>query len=340
MQRREFVKGMTGASALAMMGASGLYGHNLGFSANSETEALSVKSISQQNEVNTMFPTITTLVKVKGKEVKVHALCTGTVATKTAFRTRKGGSTFAKVNILLDSHFTEYMPIWVWVIEHPEGTIVIDTGEVAAAMDVNAHLAKESAMSRFMAKSICKFNVTENDALLHKLNTINLRPENVRLVALTHLHQDHTDGLLFFPKTEIVVNEFEFKHPYSNLPTTYPTWFKPRLVNYINNRVEVFDQAFPLTTSEDVLYIPTPGHTRGHSSVIFKTDDFDLFFAGDITYNQDQLVKDELAGVNIDYSKTKTTYLKIKTYAAQRPTLYLPSHDGLAGQRLLERKFL
>ncbi|HEV9036146.1 MAG TPA: hypothetical protein VGQ51_05985 [Puia sp.] len=30
---------------------------------------------------------------------------------------------------LLDRHFTEWLPVWVMVIEHPEGIFVIDTGE-------------------------------------------------------------------------------------------------------------------------------------------------------------------------------------------------------------------
>ena len=72
---------------------------------------------------STVYQNITTTVKLKGKDVKVHALCTGMVAVKTAFRARKGTGAIAKINILMDHQYTEYMPIWVWIIEHPEGII-------------------------------------------------------------------------------------------------------------------------------------------------------------------------------------------------------------------------
>lgn len=74
-------------------------------------------------------PIVTTLVHSKGKEVKIHAFSTGSVAVTRSFRTQRGIGMVSKLNILLDTHFTNYMPIWVWVIEHPEGVIIVDTGE-------------------------------------------------------------------------------------------------------------------------------------------------------------------------------------------------------------------
>ena len=89
-----------------------------------------------------------------------------------------------------------------------------------------------------------------------------------------------------------------------------------------------------------MLYIPTPGHTLGHSSVVLKTDDFDIIFGGDSSYDQDQVIKGEMAGANTDYTKTKQTYKNFLDYAALRKTIYLPTHDGDAGKRLANKSFL
>ena len=295
--------------------------------------------MKESSIVTNPYQDITTTIKLKGKDVKVHALCTGTVATKVNFRTKKGPGFISKLNILFDSQYTEYMPIWVWVIEHPEGIVMIDTGEIAAVNNPD-YLVRESAYARFIAGSISKFEIDEKEELDRKLATVKLKPEDVKLVVLTHLHLDHTDGIRFFPKTEFMVNEYESKHPYSNLPTTYPSWFKPNTVNYKPNRVEVFDVAYPITSSGDLLYVPTPGHTNGHSSIIFKTDDFDIVFAGDISYTQEQVLSGELPGAHIDFDKSKQTYQNIITYAKQRKTVYLPSHDGNAAKRLNSRSYL
>ncbi|HEY9364447.1 MAG TPA: N-acyl homoserine lactonase family protein [Chitinophagaceae bacterium] len=289
---------------------------------------------------NPFYQNITTVVKLKGKEVKIHALCTGTVAVKTSFRTKKGAGPFAKLNILFDKQFTAYLPIWVWVIEHPDGLVVIDTGEVAAIKNLDKHLANESAFMRYQFKHAAKFNVDEKEELNYQFEKIHLKLDDVKLVVLTHLHLDHTDGLKFFPKQEIMVGDFEFKHSNSNMPGTYPSWFKPNKISYKENRIDIFNQAYPITTAEDLLYVPTPGHTPGHSSVIFKTDDFDIIFAGDTSYNQQQIISGELAGVNADFTKSKETYKKLANYAADHKTIYLPTHDEHSAIRLKNKEFL
>jgi N-acyl homoserine lactone hydrolase len=147
--------------------------------------------------------------------------------------------------------------------------------------------------------------------------------------------------LKFFPKkTEIIVGEYESKHPTGDFKSSYPAWFKPNAVPYKKDKIEVFDKAYPINQSEDLFYVPTPGHTMGHSSIVFKTDHFDILFAGDTSYFQSQVLENEIPGVNANYKKTHETYEKIKAYAKIRPTIYLPSHDPEAGQRLLEAKWL
>ena len=56
------------------------------------------------------YQSVTTTVKLHGKEVKVHALCTGAVAVKKNFRTKNGIGELAKINILLDSHYQNTCP--------------------------------------------------------------------------------------------------------------------------------------------------------------------------------------------------------------------------------------
>lgn len=286
----------------------------------------------------TTYENVHTTVLVHGKKVKIHGICTGTVAVKTNFRTKKGYGEWAKLNMLLDRRFTGYLPIWVWVIEHPDGLMVIDTGEVTAIEDLDHYLSKEKKFNRFLFKKITKFDIKPQEELDSQFARINLRVDDVKLVALTHLHLDHTDGLKFFPKSEIIVGDFEFRNPSTNMPGTYPGWFSPNRVKYRDNQIDVFERAYSI--NKDLLYVPTPGHTRGHSSIIFKTDEFDIIFAGDASYNQEQVLTGELAGVNADYRKSRETYTSLLAYAAGHKSIYLPSHDENAALRLEGRIFL
>ena len=63
--------------------------------------------------------------------MKIHALQTGTVAITTKWREGVGHGRRRLVNTLLDREWTEPLPIYAFAIEHPEGVIVVDTGETA-----------------------------------------------------------------------------------------------------------------------------------------------------------------------------------------------------------------
>lgn len=289
---------------------------------------------------NPIYENVTTTVKLKRNDVKIHGLCVGTVAVKTTFKTKKGEGFFSKINILLANYYTEYMPIWVWVIEHPEGIIVIDTGENAESMTVDTYLSRESWYARYQFKNACNVKIQRQHEIDRQLEKINIKIDDVKLIVLTHMHLDHIDGLRNFPKQEIMVGDIEFTHPDNVFKSILPAWFKPNRLMYKPGKIEIFDAAFPVTRAEDLLYIPTPGHTLGHSSLVFKTDDFDIIFAGDASYDQAQVLSGELPGANTDYKKTAETYQKILSYASSHKMIYLPTHDANAGKRLVNKSFL
>ena len=117
--------------------------------------------------------------------------------------------------------YADFMPIWAWVIEHPEGIIAIDTGDINEACDVGFY-KNETMGTRLSLKAMSnKRNINKDDELDSQLNRLGIKPEQVSKVVLTHLHGDHTNGLKSFPANEIIVNEAEYRKPYGNLPTTY-----------------------------------------------------------------------------------------------------------------------
>jgi len=84
-----------------------------------------MNTILKSNEIQTA------VYHVHGRAVKVHAIQTGLISVKENFLNQKGNGLLSKLNIVLGRSYASYMPIWVWVIEHFEGIIVIDTGDIA-----------------------------------------------------------------------------------------------------------------------------------------------------------------------------------------------------------------
>ncbi|MFK8005377.1 MAG: N-acyl homoserine lactonase family protein [Saprospiraceae bacterium] len=283
--------------------------------------------------------TQTSIVKCNGQEVKIHAIQTGTVAVKRSHLTNRTAHFLTPIKISLDKHFTEFMPIWAWVIEHPEGVIVIDTGENAEVMNPDYFKPAGKLIAKYSKRNL-KFNVSRENEIGVQLRKLGIANESIKNIVLTHLHLDHTDGIKDFPNVEIILNEDEYKKPSGHFPELVPNWFKPKTVKYKNDFIEVFNKAYPLTTNEDLLLIPTNGHTKNHASVLFKTDDFDILFAGDVCYNQKQLIEKDLPGINVNYKESRKTYNNIMTYAQQKNLIFLPSHDMDSAQRLKEKQYL
>ena len=51
--------------------------------------------------------------------------------------------------MLFDPEWSEWLPIYVWVIEHDEGVILVDTGETARVHERGYHPAVASLLGPF-----------------------------------------------------------------------------------------------------------------------------------------------------------------------------------------------
>src|SRR5258707_12617796 len=145
-----------------------------------------------------------------GQSIRVHLVSTGGVTVKTRFRQAKKTGLLAMLSFILDRHFTEWLPIWVMVIEHPEGIFVIDTGENANVNDPG-YFRSSGVFANWFDTTQFKFKVERDEEIDRQLMSLNIPTDRVNKVILTHLHLDHIDGLRHFPGTPILVNRAEWE---------------------------------------------------------------------------------------------------------------------------------
>jgi N-acyl homoserine lactone hydrolase len=272
--------------------------------------------------------------------MQIHAIQTGTVAIKQRQRQGVGHGLRRTINTLFDRTWTEPLPIYTWVIEHPEGILVIDTGETARA----AQPGYFPWWHPYYKVGVREW-VRPEEEIGPQLRALGINPNDVRWVVMTHLHTDHAGGLHHFPKSEILVSRTEY-HDATGfrgqlrgfLPQHWPTWFSPTLVDFTSQPRGPFPSSYALTTAGDIQLVPTPGHTLGHLSVIVQDDESTLFFAGDTSYTQQLMLSQSVDGVAADEALALQTLQRILEYTKVTPTVYLPSHDPEAAQRLGARK--
>ncbi len=270
--------------------------------------------------------------------MKAHAITTGKVKITQKWRMGREHDPLRLVGALMDDQLTDWLPIYCYVIEHPEGLIVIDTGIPANANDPIwfppwMRLVQQAAF----------FEMTPEQEIGPQLQARGLSPKDVRWVVLTHLHQDHEGGLHHFPKAEMLVSRQEWEtasglkgRMAGYLNNRWPKWLSPKLTTYKDGCYGPFEKSQAI--AKGVYAVSTPGHSAGHQSVIVEEDDHVLFFAGDASYSQELLLQDEVDGVGPDPKAQHETHRTILRFAARTPTVYLPSHEWDSERRLMARE--
>jgi glyoxylase-like metal-dependent hydrolase (beta-lactamase superfamily II) len=325
MPRRNFL-GLLGAGAVGTVSGSWATQHWLGGALGRPARA------ADPNEIAVPPVSITTR-----SGIRIHGIQTGFVAIKTAHARLKGFAPLRLLSIIQDTQWTELLPILAWVIEHPEGLFVVDTGEVAAATDIDTYLANDPPNRWFFKRNLPLF-VTPAEELAAQMRGLGLEPEAVRTVIMTHLHGDHAGGLGFFPNAEFLIARDEYtghqRQPMGAVSSLWPAGFAPTLIDYTGPALNPFPASFPVTNAGDLSVVPTPGHSYGHQSVILRDGEQSYFFAGDLAFSSAQLREQGLQGIAQDLDKARDALTRTLAFTRQTPTIFLPTHDPQSLTRL------
>jgi N-acyl homoserine lactone hydrolase len=144
------------------------------------------------------------------------------------------------------------MPVYVHVIDHPDGRVLVDTG-----MTVLHPL------------------VADMDPLLRPLNEQDFDLASVDIVVNTHLHFDHCGGNHLFAGTPTYVQRQELEDARNEDDYSIREWVDAPGVTYVP--VDGVHELLP-----GVRLVPAPGHTRGLQAVVVDTGDGPVVIGGDV----------------------------------------------------------
>jgi N-acyl homoserine lactone hydrolase len=163
------------------------------------------------------------------------------------------------------------IPVSMWVIDHPKGLIVFDTGNNVAISDGADNCKK------YWAAGNCDFlkpSQTRGDVIDAQLKTLGYDASKVKVVASSHSHLDHIGNIEMFPNAIHVIQKKELYQgwfPEKFQGRTTPGSFvmadidNAREFNYLE-----LEGDYDLFGDGSVMILSTPGHTLGHQSMKVK----------------------------------------------------------------------
>ncbi|HEY1794493.1 MAG TPA: N-acyl homoserine lactonase family protein [Stellaceae bacterium] len=195
--------------------------------------------------------------------VQLHAFTCGTVTGEFG-RLMEGGEGDVTV------------PIPVFLIEHPKGTAVFDSG-----LHPDCQHDAPTRLGERLTK-LFRVGYEPGEEVSARLEAIGRRPDKVDLLINSHFHFDHCGGNALLPNATLVVQKKEWdagmdpeaavRHGYN--PRDFDLGHKVRL---IHGEHDVFGDG-------SVTLLPTHGHTIGHQSLRVRLDGGDIVLAADSCY--------------------------------------------------------
>ena len=158
------------------------------------------------------------------------------------------------------------IPVNMWVLDHPKGLVLYDTGNNVAISD--------GQCKSHWVEGLCDFikpSQTRKDVIDQQLEKLGYKISDVKIVITSHSHLDHIGNIEMFPKAIHVMQKKEL----------YQAWWPEKFQRTGAHVIADYDDARDFTYMElngdydlfgdgSVIILSTPGHTMGHQSVKVK----------------------------------------------------------------------
>ena len=171
-------------------------------------------------------------------------------------------------------------------------------------------------------------NVAPKVSIVDQLSQINVKPEQITYVGISHYHADHTGQVGSFPKATLLIGKGDWEAITAPKPAEGVN-FKP-FENWISGGGNV--QPVPIDKDVfgdgSVLMLYTPGHTPGHHSVLVKTSAGNFIITGDAAHFRENYDSDGVPSFNYDRAQTIASLERLKKIATTFNATVVIQHDA------------
>jgi glyoxylase-like metal-dependent hydrolase (beta-lactamase superfamily II) len=178
-------------------------------------------------------------------------------------------------------------------------------------------------------------NVAPKVSLVDALARIDVKPDQIKYVGISHFHADHTGQIASFPKATLLIGAREWEAITSANPPQganvkpFEGWIKGE------NKVEPQPIDKDVFGDGSVIMLRTPGHTPGHSSLLVKLAQMGpVILSGDAVHFHENLESDGVPAFNYDRAQTVASVQRLKKIAENLKAKIIIQHDARDVEKL------
>lgn len=272
----------------------------------------------------------------KADTIKVHVLHCGSISVSPGVpRNENGKGGRLTGQILAPAKGRVELPVSAYLIEHPKGLILMDTGWSRRISPAGVYDPK--AVRSLLPPHLAAFyrpSVAPGQTALEQLARMGVRPEDLDLVLLSHLDPDHTCALEDFRNARRLLLAEEER--WWTVRTVYhirqpmELWFpyRPEIFWYKGTPIGPSRWSYDLFDDESVTLVNLPGHTDGMFGMLIRNRDRFLILAADAAFSRRSWEELIVPGFGFNPVAQKKSLLWLREMAADKGCLgILASHD-------------
>jgi glyoxylase-like metal-dependent hydrolase (beta-lactamase superfamily II) len=210
------------------------------------------------------------------------------------------------------------VPWFFYVLVHSGGNVMFESG-------VHPDLVDDPGTRLGFWADVLEIRVRAGDDVVSQLASIELAPEDITTVVLSHMHFDHVSALPLFGHARIVVQRSELSFARS------PAAYQADLYNAPDFAGDhdwlLLEGPHDLFDDRHLEIIPTPGHTPGHQSLLVRTEHSRVMLLGDATYSLAKMRQRRLPAVVWSPDAMVASWELIEWLEAREQAILLYAHD-------------
>ena len=230
-----------------------------------------------------------------------------------------GSVTMKKRAVIDDGVGMVTLPITAYLVTHPRGHVLFDTGLHADLLDPASKRLGD--MGRYMTLAM-----RPQDHIVARLASLGLVASEIAVVVNSHLHYDHAGGNHALPAARFHVQRREWEA--AQTPELIArNGYNPDDYRVADpGRVVLVDGELDLYGDGSITLLPSYGHTPGHQCLLLRIGPRVMLLSGDTCYLRENLARCRASRLSFNVGDAESALERIAQMERQGVELLI-GHD-------------